>query len=187
MFKKDNEAIPKIDTRWAGSAIITRYFMPSRPNPRERLLEFATNASAIEFLGFFGTLMATDYQCAPREISRQMTIFDIIAHRTWIAADKAIRPLAIHLTIHTGHRMIFAAFHHSTESPKYRPSPIAQIEFLTMRDLLRAILFLDDLFEENSSSRENGIKKIKEYILARQDIGVSVVYTLKNPILSYNI
>lgn len=177
MFKKSGEEVGEIDVHWMGNAVVAQYFMLSRPNPHERALELASNLSAIEFLNLFCLLIGTDYECLPVETNRYMTVFDFIAHRAWRASPHPPRPLTIHLVVRTGHRMVSAYFSRPPEVIK-----AAQIEFLTARDLMHALAFIDNLFEENSSSQKNDLERIERYASKGTDMTTTIIYTLRNPI-----
>lgn len=182
MFKKGTESILRIITYWTGNTIQVFYFLDGLPIPTRCTLNFADNLSAIEFLVLFNTMISPDYKCEPPEINRHTTVFDVIAQQDRQPLRKPLRPLAIDITLHTGHRMMFIYFRKPAEPLDRRLPPIGQIEFLTAKDLSQAVRFLDDLFEPNSSSKENGIRQLLREISDGRDITTSIVYTLKNPV-----
>jgi hypothetical protein len=182
VFKKGADPIANIITKWAGDIIEVYYFFEGHSIPFRWKLAFADNLSAIEFLILFNTLLRIDYESAPPEIDRRANVFDFIATRVWQPVKKPVRPMAIDITLYTGHRMMFVYFRKPAEPLDHRLPPIGQIEFLTEGDLVQAIRFLDDLFEPNSSSKENGIKQLLRDIVNGGDLAASIVYTLKNPV-----
>lgn len=187
MFKKDHEKIGKIILHWSGRTVAAQYFLPPEPIPCERVLMFATDLSALEFTILLGTMIGTDYKREPLRTDRYTTVFDFISRRAWKDNGHPSRPMAIHITVHTGHRMILVYFCRPPEVPDKKFPPTAQMEFLTGQDLMHALMFIDDLFEENSSSPINDIGCIKRHISQKEDVTKKILYTLRNPISSYNI
>ena len=78
--------------------------------------------------------------------------------------------------------MMLVYFCRPPEVPDEKSMPVAQIEFLTGQDLAQALMFIDDLFEENSSSPINDIGRIKRHISQKEDAKMKIIYTLRNPI-----
>jgi len=179
MLIKDGNVIAGIYVNWDRNHIRMKYLTPPKSEPIDAHLKFAAADSAIAFLGILSAILSSDYEVSYAENTRA-TVLEIIAWQFWqVAKDPPPRPLVIEIKIYPANRIMFFSFYRyeSAEGGKVSCRPL-MIEFLTKKNLLKALDFLDDLLEENSSSAKNNLDKIGRAVNQRAADPQKMIYTL---------